>query len=439
MFNKIIVTLAISGLFCGVTYAQPTANGVPAKYQEAIPKMKTKELKKKAAELYETRNFEAAYPYLKALAEAKPKDLDVAMELGEAAMYVRDYETAYAQFKKVAAKKPDDYTYLHFHYGNALKMKAMYTEALKEFEAFLKTNTDPKDKFVISATKQLEACARAADLASSGKSIYTVKNMGKGVNTPADEYSAGINDSLKLFLFTTQDAKGNSINVLRDNKPSSAGDMSNPDRDAGAPFVASNGTTVYFSRLQYTANGEGEYKLFSGTLAESGEIQNIKRLGSSINRDGFNSTHPCMAIEDKGQEVLYFASTQPGGEGGYDLWYAVKMTNGEFTQSWNMGRKLNSLNDEITPYFYQQSKTLFFSSNREEGFGGYDIYRANGDKKYWTNPIPFTSPLNSAADDYYFILRPNGTGYFSSNRSGEGAEFQSYPNCCDDIYSVEKN
>ncbi|MFH1320999.1 MAG: OmpA family protein [Bacteroidota bacterium] len=52
--------------------------------------------------------------------------------------------------------------------------------------------------------------------------------------------------------------------------------------------------------------------------------------------------------------------------------------------------------------------------------GGYDIYKSVKDEDgLWSEPENLGSPVNSIADDIYFVLSANGKrGYFSSNRKG---------------------
>jgi len=133
---------------------------------------------------------------------------------------------------------------------------------------------------------------------------------------------------------------------------------------------------------------------------------------------------------------LYFSSDRPGGYGGLDLWFSIRLTTGQYTRAYNCGSRINTDYDEVTPYFDNREQMLYFSSNNPETMGGFDVYQAKGEKKYWSKTLGLGVPVNSSSDDYYFRLQQADKGYLVSNRNG--APFADYSNCCDDIYTVEK-
>ncbi|MDP4187306.1 MAG: OmpA family protein, partial [Bacteroidota bacterium] len=72
------------------------------------------------------------------------------------------------------------------------------------------------------------------------------------------------------------------------------------------------------------------------------------------------------------------------------------------------------------------------------GFGGFDIYKATGSERKWSEAVPLPKPINSSYDDYYFsILKSNKEGFFTSNRPGSMTFGNG--NCCDDIFTFKIN
>lgn len=70
---------------------------------------------------------------------------------------------------------------------------------------------------------------------------------------------------------------------------------------------------------------------------------------------------------------------------------------------------------------------LYFSSNREGGFGGFDIYKARTVENIWQDVQLEVAPINSAANDISIIYdNETKTGYFSSDRSGGKGGFDVY-------------
>ena len=83
-----------------------------------------------------------------------------------------------------------------------------------------------------------------------------------------------------------------------------------------------------------------------------------------------------MPGELYGRDVLFFSSDAPGGTGGFDLYYATKLSTGVFDSPVNLGSMINTPADEITP-FYKDGR-LVFASDGLPSFGGLDLILLNG-------------------------------------------------------------
>ena len=141
---------------------------------------------------------------------------------------------------------------------------------------------------------------------------------------------------------------------------------------------------------------------------------------------GFSIAHPSISPDD---ERLYFVSDMPGGYGGMDIYYSERR-GGFLSQPINLGPTINTPGDELFPYISADGK-LFFTSNGHPGLGGLDIYVAlpiEGGK--FSEPFNLGPGINSSYDDFSIVFEPEGdAGYFASNRPGGKGE--------DDIYFFE--
>lgn len=76
-------------------------------------------------------------------------------------------------------------------------------------------------------------------------------------------------------------------------------------------------------------------------------------------------------------DMLVFTSDRDGGFGGYDLYYSL-LRDGNWTEPVNFGPKINSIADEYRPLVGAQADfsnlLLLFSSNRAGGKGNFDLY-----------------------------------------------------------------
>jgi len=142
----------------------------------------------------------------------------------------------------------------------------------------------------------------------------------------------------------------------------------------------------------------------------------------------FSYAHPALSPDGKS---LFFTANIKGGKestkGGSDIFQVDILGKNQFSDPVNLGAKVNSYGKEMFP-FIADDNTLYFSSNRPNGFGGFDVYKCtkNVDGTYEkSEKLP--KPLNSNKDDLSFIINSNNnSGFLSSKRIGGKGD--------DDIY-----
>ncbi|MDD7884867.1 hypothetical protein [Flavivirga sp. 57AJ16] len=147
----------------------------------------------------------------------------------------------------------------------------------------------------------------------------------------------------------------------------------------------------------------------------------------------YSYAHPALSKDGK---TLYFTANIRGGKettrGGSDIFKVNILDDGIYSEPKNLGSKINSYSRDMFP-FISADNTLYFASNRPNGFGGFDIYKStmNVDGTF-EKAIKLPQPINSKQDDFCFIIdAENKTGYFSSKRSGGKGD--------DDIYYFQQN
>ncbi len=184
--------------------------------------------------------------------------------------------------------------------------------------------------------------------------------------------------------------------------------------------------TVYFTRNNYyndklarDSKKWGNLAMFKATVNEKGEWVNI--IPMPFNDVEYSVGHPSLSDDDK---TLYFVSDMPGTHGGTDI-FKVTINQSGFGNPVNLGPEINSPSKEFTPFI--DGDVMYYSSDRPGGLGGLDIY-ATQLSEFQPEPIWLNKPINSAADDFSYVLnKTTRLGYFSSNRAGGAGD--------DDIYS----
>ncbi len=110
-------------------------------------------------------------------------------------------------------------------------------------------------------------------------------------------------------------------------------------------------------------------------------------------------------------------------QGGTDFYFTNRKEDGTYGLFQNMGKTINSADDDISPQLLSDSKTLLFSSNGFSGFGGYDIYvsyRLDDTWKNWSEPINVGSDINSLGyDGAPYYDETNEMLYFVTDLDGK--------------------
>lgn len=376
-----------------------------------------------ADRLYQNTNYEEAYYYYKALSEMRKKSPTQDLyRLGKTALKAKRYSICLETLSPLLPKSKR-FPLIHYEYALALKYTGQYVLANQHFQSYLNANqNETNNDYILLAQTHLKTCQKA--LKEKAKtSAWFLDDFTHQTHKNQEEliYRALTQPSkYKIGLVECQTPKGTCLKkVYPDNSIESLqSSVGNPIFNSCSPHIAPDGETVYFAQQEM---GKTEYQIFTGKMAPNGEIVEIQKLGSGINRAGYSSTHPTIGMTSKGQQILYFASTLPGSQGGYDIWYSVRTTNGDFTMSYNLGTRVNSKGDDITPFYYQNRSELYFSSDKPEGYGGLDVYKMTGEKRRWaeTRAQHLEAPVNSTGNDFHFKKNAQGRGSFSTDRDGK--------------------
>ena len=184
----------------------------------------------------------------------------------------------------------------------------------------------------------------------------------------------------------------------------------------GPVSFSKNGNRIFFTRNNYQngqkqTNRKGDTLLKIYTAVRNGEDwTSIEEL--PFNVDDYDQCHPALSADGK---VLIFSSNREGGQGGMDL-YKSEFVNGKWSTPMNLGPQINTSQNEVFPYLHENGK-LYFASNGHGGYGGLDVLSAKKMNSTWGSPSNIGSPINSLDDDFGYILEPSGqAGYFSSSR-----------------------
>jgi len=135
------------------------------------------------------------------------------------------------------------------------------------------------------------------------------------------------------------------------------------------PSITCDGKEMYFSSTRKEGNGGAD--LWVSYLLDNDEWSLPQNLGVAINTPG-DEEAPFISSDGNS---LYFSSTGHPGQGEGDLFVARKV-NGKWGEVTNLGYPINSPAKELGIYVQGNGKTLYYSSAKAGGQGGLDIYKS---------------------------------------------------------------
>ncbi len=137
-----------------------------------------------------------------------------------------------------------------------------------------------------------------------------------------------------------------------------------------------------FSKIYFCSDREGgHFSIFQAKIDNS-DKKLIDNLSDTAHHEVIKSNIISSSYDDKCpyifDNMLVFASNRPGGLGGFDLYYSL-FENGEWTEPVNFGSEINTESDKYRPILFDEGvdynkHMMVFSSNRDEGKGGFDLY-----------------------------------------------------------------
>lgn len=404
--------------------------------------------------------FNASDYYLQLKAE-QPRNPYLTYQLAECYQMTRDYKPAAHYYGEVYNAASKLYPEAVYKQAVMLKKAGDYEAAIATFNRFMDDNPKTYKKLKKRALIEIQGCEMAMK-SMMNPMAATVKNAGPNVNSAYTESAPyPLGDTALLFSTMSQNdlievdkkKRGDYMSHFMVSKKQQF--TSEVDSfEWPVPFQDGNGefrsNKVHISNGSYSPGGDRFYftkcaegdsmkvecEIFVSKFEKSGWAE-PEKLGEGIN-DGGSNRHPFCAKVGK-KEVLFFSSNRAlQSRGGYDIWYSViDPRRGTYRRPQNAGKQVNTPLNEVTPYYDSRENKLYFSSDGWVTMGGYDIYSAEGGPSRYTNVQNLGYPINTSADEMYYIRDPLGKpdAYLVSNRVGSKA--LKNPTCCDDIWRIQ--
>lgn len=191
-----------------------------------------------------------------------------------------------------------------------------------------------------------------------------------------------------------------------------AGEAVNSASHEGTPDVSHSQGEIYFTRCIRMRDRDKYCMIVKSRKENEVWLAPVEVLSDSAANVG----HPALSSDGL---LMIFSSDRDGSRGGKDLWAVRrKSVDDEFGRPVNLGGTINTTGDEMFPSLYKDS-ILFFSSDGLPGCGGLDIFKSLLEGNGWGEPVNLLTPINSGYDDFRLVTCNFAEhGYFTSNRNG---------------------
>jgi len=384
---------------------------------------------------------DAAIFYLDKALELDTVILEAHMLKGDAYRMNRNYRKAARSYAQVTEYDAQDEYIEAFAWLATMQMQmGKYKRAKLNYQTFLSYYKKRDELYRMARDYQIN-CDWALEH-ESDTAKYELIDLDSGINSNHSEMSPLVlNDSTMYFAsvrYESMEFNKRKPQYVELEKAIKVDDhweldefdipIADPEQHVGNASFNADRSQLYYSKCE-ELNACKIYRIKRENMVWS----EPELLPDPINTEGTSSTQPTITkAGDK--EYLIFSSDRETGKGGMDIWFVEIKDNEPTTRIRNMGTRVNTKGDEITPFYSSDDSTLYFSSNRHNGFGGFDILMAKGIPGSIDAPQNLGTEINTPADDYYLVMnKVDSVGYFASNRKG-GEKSDSAETCCNDIY-----
>ncbi len=269
---------------------------------------------------------------------------------------------------------------------------------------------------------------------------YEIVNLGSKINSPYSEYVPLITADNRYLIFTARKPKETASKKIKKRthfyfnfdedifrsvwqnaewqEPTKYGLAVNSTKKHDACVSLSiDGQTIF------TYRGDNGGDLYY-EMIENGKWTSAKPMNGVINSP-HRETHISLAYDG---QTAYLVSDRPGGFGGLDIWKVTK-TGDVWDKIENLGPEVNTPYNEDGVFMHPDGTTIYFSSQGHNSMGGYDIFETNFEDGKWSTPMNMGRPINSADDDIYFVLTADGKNAYLASAKPQGMGMQ-------DIYNI---
>ncbi len=398
---------------------------VHAQEDTGQPDPKARKYFKRALEYWLDFDLDRAKKQLQKAVSIDTAYADAHILLGDIAYTLHNWDEAAAHYLKAKTIDSTRSEAMHYILGKVYFDKKDYRESAAWFGKYLDTEGLRPERREHADELYHTAVFRYG--AYEDPVLFEPVNLGPHINSANDEFVNSITLDEHQLVYTLMQPdtsrpdfyrEGFMMAVWQDTSWVVSG-RALPDLyslgNIGAMSLSPDGRHLFFTSCG-AIGGYGSCDLYVCTRNASG-WSSPKNLGSRVNTDTWDS-QPCFAADGK---TLYFVSARAGGQGGSDIWYSTLSDEGDWSRPVNAGPVINTPKEEMAPLIHPDGATMYFSSKGHTGMGGFDLFVTRKDSSgQWTEPGNMGWPINTPSDEINIVVATNGKAAYISSDLDEG-------------------
>ncbi|NQV53876.1 MAG: PD40 domain-containing protein [Flavobacteriales bacterium] len=388
-----------------------------------------------ADDYFFNENYKAALNQYLVLLQEEPEDLKYNYNTG--LCYLNsDFEKikSIPYFEKVIFYDEEAST-VYFLMGQAYQNDFQFDRAIDMFNKFLEFHDLGSEFTLDDAEQQIEYCENAYELMKFPKDC-TFENLGGHINSEYPDYFPFVTIDERFIAYTSKRDDGSALepdgtfasNIYYSNVVSGEytdgvpmpGATNDPRESEVIVGMSGDGANMLLMKGFEGISGD----IFQGDFSDD-RLSNIRPLDDKVN----SKFREIAASFSTDGNSIYFVSDRPDGYGGTDIWIIKKVPTGKWGVPFNAGPDVNTELDEDFPNLSPDGEFLYFSSKGHFSMGGYDIFKSkwNLDSNRFMNPRNLGYPINSVDDDMnYRVSRTGRYGYMSALREDGYGDYDIY-------------
>lgn len=410
---------------------------------------KSKEFAKdfvEADDLMGDNNYNAALELLLKLSDEDPENANIRYKIGLCYLktaHEKDKAIGYLSkaimnaAQGVKTESPEERRApleAYYNLAKAYHVNHKFKDAINLYNGYLDkiVEVDNNDTLVDKAERGIEICKNALELVKHPIQMK-IENLGAEINSSFADYSPFVNADESMLIFTskregsTGGSKSEDGNNMEDiyvsvkdkngkwSKAENIGPNINTDGHDASCGLSVDGQELFVFR-----DDKDKGNIYSSKLSGN-DWALAQSLGAFVNTKYYEKGASMSANGN----FLFFSSDRPEGYGGFDIYISKKLPNGLWGEAFNLGPNINTENDEIGPFFHPDASTLYFASEGHNSMGGFDLFYSTVNIEDATSSIPknIGYPINTVGDDVFICITPDAKRAYYSSFQKDGFGF----------------